>query len=164
MAVTSRSLIALEKGEKVKVNLCGEELIKRYEELRLKAYLCPAKIPSISYGVTRYENGSKVKLGDEITKERAEELFRNTLEGFEKKVERLIKVPVNENQFSALVSFSYNVGIGNLKTSTLLKKLNSRDYIGASNEFERWIYSNGKKLEGLRKRRKSEKELFLEGV
>lgn len=145
----------------MKVNLRGEEMIKSYEELRLKAYLCPAKIPSISYGVTKYENGSKVKLVDEISKERAEELFKFTLGEFEKQVEKLIKVPVNENQFSALVSFSYNVGIGNFKSSTLLRKLNSEDYIGASNEFERWIYSNGKKLEGLKKRRKSEKELFL---
>jgi lysozyme len=76
-------------------------------------------------------------------------------------VSKLVKVPLSQNQFDALVSFEYNVGYGNFSKSTLLRKLNLKDYIGASKEFDKWVYANKKKLTGLVKRRKSEKELFL---
>ncbi|WP_319371948.1 lysozyme [uncultured Ilyobacter sp.] len=145
----------------MKTNAEGETLIKDFEKLRLKAYLCPAGVPTISYGCTRYTDGSPVRLGDTITKEEAEKLFNVILGRFEKGMSRYIKIELNENQFSALVSFAFNVGVGNFKNSTLLRKINSGDLEGASKEFERWIYSNGKKLRGLIRRREAEKELFL---
>ena len=149
------------EGTILKMNQAGYDLLKNSEGLKLEAYLCPAGKWTIGYGSTLYEDGSKVKKGDTITKERADKLLNNLISMFEEDAKRLIKVELNDNQFSALVDFIYNLGIGNFRKSTLLKKINSGELEGASEEFERWIYSNGKKLEGLRKRRKSEKELFL---
>ena len=145
----------------MKTNAEGKALIKDFEKLRLKAYLCPAGVPTISYGCTRYADGSPVNLGDTITREEAEKLFESLINDFERYILNLTKVDLNSNQFSALVSFSFNVGIGNFKKSTLLKKVNTGDFTGASSEFNRWIYSNGKKLRGLIRRREAEKELFI---
>lgn len=140
----------------MKINKEGLSIIKQCEGCRLKAYLCPSLIPTIGYGHT-----TGVKLGDTITQTDAERYLLQDIKRFEQAVSALVKVPINTNQFSALVSFAFNVGVGNLKSSTLLKKLNLRDYKGCSNEFDRWVYGNNKKpLEGLKKRRKLEKELF----
>jgi lysozyme len=138
-------------------------LLHKYEGLRLDAYLCPAKIPTIGYGNTFYENGSKVKIGDKITKARAEELFNNILENnFASPVRRLIKSKVNNNQFSALVSFAYNVGVGNLQKSTLLRMVNENPNNPAIREqFMRWNKAGGKELLGLTRRRESEANLYF---
>lgn len=141
----------------MKVNFVGKDLIKKYEGCRLEAYKCPAGIWTIGYGHT----GQDVFEGKTITQQEADNLLSKDLTRFEKFLNRVIKVPVNQNQFNALASFTYNVGMGALQNSTLLKKLNNNDLIGAANEFDRWVYANGKKLEGLIKRRKAEKELFL---
>jgi lysozyme len=135
----------------------GLDLIKRFEGLELKAYRCPAGIVTIGYGHT----GADVKMGDVIIEQKATELLAKDLEIFENYVTKFLKVPVNQNQFDALVSFTYNVGAGNLKSSTLLRKLNTGDYKGASEEFKKWNKGGGKVLAGLTKRRNSEKELFL---
>jgi lysozyme len=139
------------------------KLLHKYEGLVLDAYLCPAKVPTIGYGNTFYEDGSKVKMGDKITKERAIELFENVLENnFASQVKRLIKSRVTNNQFSALVSFAYNVGIGNLKRSTLLKLVNSNPNDPAiRNQFMRWNRAGGKVLLGLTRRRESEADLYF---
>jgi lysozyme len=139
------------------------KLLHKYEGLVLDAYLCPAKIPTIGYGNTFYEDGSKVKMGDKITKERAVELFENILENnFASQVKRLIKSRVTNNQFSALVSFAYNVGVGNLKRSTLLKLVNSNPNDPAiRNQFMRWNRAGGKVLLGLTRRRESEADLYF---
>ena len=139
------------------------KLLHKYEGLVLDAYLCPAKIPTIGYGNTFYEDGSKVKMGDKITKERAIELFENVLENnFASQVKRLIKSRVTNNQFSALVSFAYNVGVGNLKRSTLLKLVNSNPNDPAiRNQFIRWNRAGGKILLGLTRRRESEADLYF---
>jgi lysozyme len=139
------------------------KLLHKYEGLVLDAYLCPAKIPTIGYGNTFYEDGSKVKMGDKITKERAIELFENVLENnFASQVKRLIKSRVTNNQFSALVSFAYNVGVGNLKRSTLLKLVNSNPNDPAiRNQFMRWNRAGGKVLLGLTRRRESEADLYF---
>ena len=140
----------------MKINKEGLSIIKQCEGCRLKAYLCPSLIPTIGYGHT-----TGVKLGDTITQADADRYLLQDIKRFEQAVSALVKVPINTNQFSALVSFTFNVGVGNFKSSTLLKRLNLRDYKGCSNEFERWVYgSNKKPLEGLKKRRKLEKELF----
>lgn len=144
----------------MKINKEGLSIIKQCEGCRLKAYLCPSLIPTIGYGHT-----TGVKLGDIITRADADRFLLQDIKRFEQAVSALVKVPINENQFSALVSFAFNVGVGNLKSSTLLKKLNLRDYKGCSNEFDRWVYgSNKKPLEGLKKRRKLERELFNKSV
>lgn len=143
------------------MNDAGYALSRKAEGLKLKAYLCPAKKWTIGYGATRYEDERKVKEGDIITKERAEELLKNLISKFEKDVKRLVQVQLNDNQFSALVDFTYNVGTESFATSTLLKKINTVNFKGASEEFGRWIYSKGVELPGLVKRRKAEKELFL---
>lgn len=143
------------------MNQAGYDLTKKSEGLKLKSYRCPGGKWTVGYGATRYEDGSRVKEGDTITKERAENLLVNLISKYEKDVTRLIKVQINDNQFSALVDFTYNVGTGNFRKSTLLRKINSGELVGASKEFERWVYSNKIKLPGLIKRRKEEKALFL---
>ena len=140
----------------MKTSDVGIELIKKYEGCILKSYKCPSGVWTIGYGHT---NG--VKSGMQITKAQALDYLKQDLSTFEKAVTNYVKVPLNQNQFDALVSFSFNCGTGALKTSTLLQKLNSSDYNGAANEFLKWNKSNGKVLNGLVKRRKEEKELFL---
>lgn len=132
------------------------DLIKRFEGCELHAYLCPASVATIGYGHT--EN---VKLGNVITQQQADELLLKDLVAFERAVNNMVIVQINDNQLGALVSFAFNVGKTALKKSTLLKKLNNKDYIGAANEFMRWNKVAGKPLKGLTNRRKAEKELFL---
>lgn len=137
----------------------GINLIKRYEGCCLKSYKCPAGKWTIGYGHTK-----NVKKDMVITKQQAIEYLKADLETFEKAVDKYVQVPINQNQFDALVSFSFNCGTGALKNSTLLKKLNSKDYEGAASEFTRWNKSNGKVLTGLTARRSAEKELFSKGA
>ena len=138
------------------------KLIKKYEGFSSKPYKCPAGIPTIGYGSTFYLNGNKVTMKDTpISEEVALSILFSVVEDFSKKVEKLLKVNVNQNQFDALVDFSYNLGIGNFQKSTLLKLVNNKDFIGASKEFKKWNKSNGKVLNGLTNRRKEEEELFL---
>ena len=139
----------------------GIDLIKKYEGISLKPYLCPANIPTIGYGSTIYPDGTKVSMKDApITKDRAEEILKFVLTTFERAVNKLVTVPITQNQFDALVSFTYNVGGVHLADSTLLKMLNNGDYAGASEQFGRWAKAGGKTLPGLVARRESEKELF----
>jgi len=135
------------------------ELIKSFEGLELEAYLCPANIWTIGYGHT-----GNVKEGDSITKAEAEALLDKDLQTFRNGVKRLVKVPLNENQFGALVSFAYNIGLGSLQSSTLLKMLNAGDYTGAADQFLRWNKSGGKVLTGLVRRREAERAVFLTPV
>jgi lysozyme len=145
----------------MKLNANGIELMHEFEGLKLQAYLCPAKIPTIGYGNTFYENGTKVKLGDKITKERADELFTNIVnKNFN--IKPLLKVQLNENQYSALVCFAYNVGMANLKASTLLKKVNfNPEWEQIRGEFLRWNKAGGKELAGLTRRRTAEANLYF---
>jgi len=140
----------------------GKALIKKWEGLRLDAYLCQKW--TIGYGATFYEDGSKVKRGDKITNERAEALLNYHYDLFENDVKLYLKVAVNENQLGALVSFAYNLGVGNLQKSTLLRLINSGKFEQAAEEFDKWVYANKVKLNGLVNRRKEEKQLFLTPV
>ena len=138
------------------------DLIIKFEGLKLKPYLDVVNVATIGYGSTRYADGTKVKLIDmPITEVEAMELLRETLVNFEKCINKNIKVSLNQNQFDSLVSFVYNVGCGNFEKSTLLKKINEEDYIGASDEFVRWNKANGVPLRGLTARRLAERDLFL---
>jgi lysozyme len=133
----------------------------------IEAYLCPAGHWTIGYGMTSIYN-RPVQKGDVITQAQADRLFLETVTYFQKEVLQMVQVPLNSNQLTALVSFAYNVGLDIdadtlpevLGDSTLLKKLNQSDYAGAAAEFEKWVWAKGKKLEGLKRRRKAERFLF----
>ena len=142
----------------MEINEKGLDLIKSFEGLRLEAYVCPAGVWTIGYGHTK-----GVKKGMKITKEKADELLMEDLQEFQKGVEKLVSmIKLTDNQFSALVSFAFNLGLRNLKDSTLLKKVsqNPNDET-IRNEFMRWIYAGGKPLEGLKRRRKHEADLYF---
>ncbi len=151
----------------MKTSKKGIKLIKEFEGFRSKAYLCSAGVWTIGYGSTLYTNNHKVKQGDQISLTEAEELIANDLIKFENAVNKLVTVQVNQNQFDALVCFIYNIGEGAFKSSTLLKKINLKDFTGAADEFLRWNKapspSTGKlrALPGLTRRRTAERKLFL---
>lgn len=151
-------------SETIKNYIKSKEGLHRVREDGLiAAYLCPAKVWTIGWGTTKYRSGKAVAEGDVITPKQAQEYFDWDVSWFAGAVERLVQVPLTQEQFDALVSFVYNVGAGALEKSTLLKKLNQRDYKGAAKEFLRWNTANGKKLPGLTKRREYEKWLFESG-
>ena len=107
------------------------------------------------------KNGVKVKKGDKCTLEQAKSYFAHDLKSFEKTVNDSVKVPLSQNQFDALVSLTYNIGSTAFKNSTLLKKLNAKDFTGAADQFLRWNKGGGKVLKGLVRRREAERALFL---
>ena len=140
----------------------GYDLIKEFEGFSNRPYKCSANIPTIGYGNTFYPDGKRVSMLDkQITKEYADEIFKNVVDNFAFKVSKLIKSKVTQNQFNALVSFAYNVGIGNLEKSTLLKlvNLNPNDAM-ISKQFLRWNKAKGKELKGLTNRRIKESALY----
>ncbi len=139
----------------------GINLIKKFEGKHLEAYLCPAGVPTIGYGHTGRVNGKPVALGMKISEKEAEDLLKKDLKMFEKGVLNCVKVPLSQGQFDALVSFSYNLGIGNLQKSTLLRLLNKKKYDEAAEQFKCWVKAGNTTLNGLVKRRKAEKKLFL---
>jgi len=139
-----------------------KELVKEFEGCSLKAYKCPAGIWTIGYGNTQYENGKAVKEGELITLERAEQLLEVILIKFVQQVGELVKSKVNQNQKDALTDFAYNCGVGNLRSSTLLKKVNADPNDKTiRTEFEKWTRANGKVLNGLVKRRNAEANLYF---
>lgn len=141
----------------------GINLIKTYEGCELIAYKCPAGIWTIGIGHTGSVDGKPINNGLTITASKASELLKEDLKSFENAINKYVTVQITQNMFDALISFTYNVGIGNFKASTLLKKLNTGDYKGAAEEFAKWNKANGVVLLGLTKRRASEKALFLNG-
>jgi lysozyme len=152
-----------------KTSINGQSIIKNHETIggkpNLKAYLDTASIPTIGYGTTHYPNNSPVKMGDICTSEQAQQYFEHDLLATEIAVNSLVTYPLNQNQFDALVSLVYNIGIGNFKNSTLLKLLNLKTPIAAANHFTDWDKDHEHGIlvenEGLLNRRKAEKELFL---
>jgi lysozyme len=146
-----------------KISKKGLDLIKKFEGLKLKPYLCSAGVPTIGYGNTLYENGKKVSLKDTIiTEQRATELLSNSLKNLEQHVDSFCRDDINQNQFDALVSFAFNLGPYNLKSSTLLKKVNKNPNDPTiRNEFMRWTKAGGKVLKGLVERRKCEADLYF---
>ena len=146
----------------MKVNNAVLQLIKTFEGCLLNAYLDSVQVTTIGYGATFYEDGTKVKLGDRITQERANELLEWHIQEFAEGVSNLIKVDLNDNQFSALVSFAFNLGVGNLSKSTLLKKVNDNpNNHMIRTEFLKWNKAGGKTLNGLTARRNAEAKLYF---
>ena len=138
-----------------------KELIARFEGLRLKAYKCPAGIWTIAFGSTTF-NGKRVTEGLVITKEQAYEQLERDLAVFENGVGRLVSKPINQDQFDALVSFSFNVGLGSLIRSSVLKKVNANPNDPTIRDsFAMWNKAGGKVLAGLTKRRKAEADWYF---
>lgn len=141
----------------MKTSKAGLDLIKRFEGFRAGVYLCPAGVATIGYG-------HAIKPGEKfttITEHHAESLLIDDVEEAEEYVNELVEVGINQDQFDALVSFTFNLGGGALKRSTLLKKINALKFEEAKAEFSRWVYAGGERLPGLVKRRKAEAEIFL---
>lgn len=145
-----------------RVNDAGLALIKLFEGLRLKAYQCEAGRWSIGYGSTE-----GIRPGMVITKDTADRLFQHDVQRHAIGVEKLLKVPVSDDQFAAMVSLAFNIGLTNFASSTLLKRVNAGDLAGASNWFGPWNKVRNpetRQLEisiGLVKRREAERQLFL---
>lgn len=137
------------------INQEGLDLIKAFEGFSETPYTCPAGIRTIGYGHT----GSGVRLNS-ISREQAESLLRADVRSAERSVLRLINVPLTDGAFGALVSFTFNLGGGALQRSTLRAKLNRGEYEDAANEFPKWVFAGGKKLNGLVRRREAERQLF----
>lgn len=149
----------------MQISETGLNLIKQFEGLSLKPYSDAVGVPTIGYGNTYYENGVKVRLSDPaITEERATELLRHTVCHYENAVNDVVKVPMTQNQFDALVSFTYNLGAGSLQRSTLLRLLNQGNYQAAADQFTRWNRAGGRVLRGLTRRREAERALFLKAA
>lgn len=138
------------------------DLIKKFEGCRLNAYLCPASVWTIGYGSTFYEDDEKVREGQIITQDKANELLLDTLGQYEQFVNANTRDDINQNQFDALVDFAYNCGNANLKSSTLLKKVNVNPQDKTiKDEFMKWTHGGGVVLNGLVRRRSEESELYF---
>tara|TARA_R110000824_G_scaffold12547_1_gene55158 strand:- start:996 stop:1472 length:477 start_codon:yes stop_codon:yes gene_type:complete len=140
------------------------KIIKKWEGFMPEAYICPGGIPTIGYGSTRYENGDKVSMEDcDIDRKRGEEILLHYVKEVSKQVRKVLKHDLTDNQEAALISFTYNLGIGNLSRSTLLLLING----GPMNqniprEFRRWNKAGGKVLAGLTARRDEEANLYAD--
>ena len=133
----------------------GLDLIKQFESLQLKAYKCSANVWTIGYGHTK-----NVKEGDRISQDQANCFLMQDLYSVERAIIRLVKVKLNQNQFDALCSLIFNIGISAFNKSTLLAKLNTGDYVGAAEQFRRWNKVNNVVMAGLVRRRQAEEDLF----
>jgi lysozyme len=149
----------------------GAALVKSFEgclrpidaaKTQFKPYVCPAGVLTIGWGHTN-DNGRKFRAGDIWTKGECDAEFRADMKRFEAAVRRRVKVALTQSQFDALVSFTYNCGEGNLAKSTLLRKVNAKDFDGAADEFAKWNRGGGKTLNGLTRRRAAEAQLFRSG-
>ena len=142
----------------------GVILIKSFESLSLKAYPDPktgGKPYTIGWGTTTYPSGMPVKLTDVCTAAQADAYLKHDISRFEADVKKAVKVPLSQCQFDALVSFFYNLGYSKVKDSTLLKMLNAGNYVGAADQFLRWVSPGSSVEKGLRRRRGAERRLFL---
>lgn len=135
----------------------GVASIQKHEGTLTRAYLDPVGIPTVCTGHT----GPEVRVGADYTKEQCADLLRKDTQVAQKAVKALVKTPITQGQYDVLVSFTFNVGRGNLASSTLLSKLNAGDCIGAANEFSKWTYARGQQLPGLVIRRADDKANFI---
>jgi lysozyme len=141
-----------------RINAEGLALIKQWEGLRLEAYKCPADVWTIGYGHTL-----TAQQGLRITEEQAEDLLAKDLRNFELAVTKAVEVALTDNQFAVLVSWTFNVGVHAMRTSTLIKKLNSGDYASVPAQLLRWNKVSGKVNKGLSNRRAAEAGLWVRG-
>lgn len=144
----------------MKTSQAGIDLIKQFEGVRLESYVCPAGILTIGVGHTSAAGPPKVVPKMKITYQEANEILARDLVKYESAVDRLVTVPLSQNQFDALVSFTFNVGEGALAKSTLLKKLNAGKYSEVPAELMKWTKGGGRELPGLVRRRRAECALW----
>ena len=138
----------------------GVAFIKRWEGVKLKAYLCPANVWTIGVGHTAAMGDPKPVSGMKITEAEADAILRRDLGSIERDVEKAVTVRLNQRQFDTLVSFVFNVGIGAFRKSTLLKKLNASRYDEVPSELMKWTRAGGRVVQGLVNRRKAEADLW----
>jgi GH24 family phage-related lysozyme (muramidase) len=143
------------------INAEGLALIKHFEGLRTTAYQDSVGVWTIGYGHTSMVGPPPVYPGMTITAAQAEAILQQDLEVFERGVSQALTITTRENQFSAMVSFAFNVGLNAYRGSTLLRKHNAGDFAGAAAEFPRWVYAGGEVLPGLVRRREAERTLYL---
>ena len=136
--------------------------IANHEGFRSAAYIpVPGDVPTVAFGTTVYPDGTRVKLGDVVTREQAQDYLKHDTEKFIREMNRCITVPISQGEFEAYVSLTYNIGSGAFCRSTLVRKLNAYDYKGACDEILRWSFFKGKQLPGLAKRRAQEHKLCV---
>jgi len=145
----------MEHGVNMKISEEGKSLIKKFEGCKLQAYLCSANVWTNGWGATR-----GVKEGDVWTQEYANERFDEDIVEFEDYVNKYVEVDLTQNQFDSLCAWVYNLGPSNLKSSTMLKELNAKNYSKVPSEIKRWNKAGGKTLDGLIRRREAESLLF----
>ncbi len=158
---TVADMLGIATDNRMQVSTAGINLICSFEGKRLIAYDDGVGVWTIGFGTTIYPNGIKVKRGDTCTTEQAKAYMAHDLKKFESAVNSAVTMLINQNQFDALVSLAYNIGTGAFKESTLLKKLNAKDYKGAAAQFDVWNKGGGKVMQGLVNRRAVERKLFL---
>ncbi|CAB4127590.1 COG3772 Phage-related lysozyme (muraminidase) [uncultured Caudovirales phage] len=141
-----------------------DALLKKYEGCKLKAYRCPAGICTIGYGHTAAAGAPPPRDGMTITQQQANDTLSRDLRQYETAVEAMVHQPLNQHQFDVLVDFAYNAGIGNLKSSTLLKKVNAAQFDQVPAELMKWTKGGGKVLPGLVKRRQAESAWWISGA
>ena len=146
----------------MKVSETGIRVIAKYEGFRSSPYLDAVGVPTIGFGNTFYRDNTRVKMTDKpISEEKARELLKNIVQGFEMEVSKLMR-EVNQNQFDAVLSLVYNIGVTAFSRSTLLKRINENPIEqDIAYQFSRWNKAGGKVLLGLTRRRKEEAELYF---
>jgi lysozyme len=145
------------------INEAGLALIKQSEGCKLDVYLDGNGFKTVGYG-HKVTDDDDLDVGDSITQAEADEYLSDDLQDTEDEVTEFVTADLNDNEFSALVSFTFNEGSGRLKDSTLLVRLNEGDFKDAANEFLRWVFIGKQVSEGLTRRRQAERELFLTPV
>lgn len=141
------------------VSASGLGFIKYHEGESKVVYLDPVGIPTVCVGHT----APNLRVGAEYSSKVCQELLRKDTAVAQKAVQRLVHVPLTQEQYDALVSFTFNVGEGNLAKSTLLKRINAGQCLAAGDEFSRWVYARGQRLKGLERRRTAERAMWVSG-
>ena len=138
----------------------GFQLIREFEGFSVQAYLDTGGVWTIGFGTIKYPNGKRVVKGDVCTQSEAEQWLKNDSKWVDACLDKHIKVSVTQNQFDALASFVYNIGETAFIKSTMLTLINQNSMATAASQFDRWVFDNGKRIQGLVNRRNKEKELF----
>lgn len=139
----------------------GYAIIREFEGFKAEAYLDTGGVWTIGFGTIKYPNGQRVKKGDTCTREQADQWLKNDCKWVDACLDKNVKVNLNQNQFDALASFVYNIGETAFVKSTMLTLINQNSLTSAASQFDRWVFDNGKRIQGLVNRRTKEKSLFL---
>ena len=139
----------------------GYAIIREFEGFKAEAYLDTGGVWTIGFGTIKYPNGQRVKKGDTCTREQAEQWLKNDCKWVDVCLDKYVTAKTTQNQFDALASFVYNIGETAFAKSTMLTLLNQNNFTAAANQFDRWVFDNGKRITGLANRRTKEKALFL---